>query len=102
MKNIMHKMEKEYIISVLQQRGYDNRTANLVTPDLLSLATPLNVYFQNWLNDVQCIQDYSACGYSIFSLMKERGMNYPAAILTIDWLLKEPEKATASLKKGIK
>lgn len=27
-------------------------------------------------------------------------MTYPAALLTIDWLIKEPEKAKKSLEKG--
>jgi len=29
-------------------------------------------------------------------------MTYPAALLTMDWLIKEPEQALKSLEKGIK
>jgi hypothetical protein len=29
--------------------------------------------------------------------MKERSMTYPAALLTIDWIIKEPDKALKSL-----
>ena len=29
-------------------------------------------------------------------------MTYPAALLTIDWLIKEPENAIRSINRGIK
>jgi len=29
-------------------------------------------------------------------------MTYPAALLTIDWLIKEPERAMRSINRGIK
>ena len=34
--------------------------------------------------------------------MEERGMAYPAALLTMDWLIKEPKKAIESLNGKIK
>ena len=39
-------------------------------------------------------------GYNINRLMKEHDMNPIAALLTLDWLLRDPEKAKASLKRG--
>jgi hypothetical protein len=29
-------------------------------------------------------------------------LTYPAALLTMDWLIREPEKALASIKRGIR
>jgi hypothetical protein len=29
-------------------------------------------------------------------------MKYPAALLTMDWLLKEPQKAKESLRRGLR
>ena len=44
----------------------------------------------------------SAEGWSVKRLEKEFGMNALAALLTIDWLRKDPEAAKAMLKEGIK
>jgi hypothetical protein len=38
--------------------------------------------------------------WSVEKLMSERGMNEIAALLTLDWLIKEPQKAADSLAKG--
>lgn len=45
-------------------------------------------------------KQYETEGYSVQQLMTERGMNPIAALLTIGWLMQEPEIAKASLKKG--
>lgn len=95
-------MEKEYIYNVLLKRGYDARMAQLVTEDLLQLHKSLSDYLQCWLKDESYEEDFAAYGYSIYQLQTERKMNYPAALLTMDWLLKEPEKAIESLKRKIK
>lgn len=39
-------------------------------------------------------------GYTIEKLSDEYGMNEIAALLTLDWLKKEPENAKASLERG--
>lgn len=39
-------------------------------------------------------------GYSVEKLVKEHGMNEYAAYATLDWIIREPERAVGSLKKG--
>lgn len=39
-------------------------------------------------------------GYSYSSLKKDHGMNPIAALLTLNFLIKQPEKAKESLRKG--
>lgn len=95
-------MEIKDLVNLLLERGYDQRSAELVAPELLQLSTSLQSLFKDWVNDASCMVDYSVEGYSILSLMKERKMTYPAALLTIDWLIKEPEAALKSLTKGIR
>ena len=42
-------------------------------------------------------------GYnSIFQLQMERQMTYPAALLTMEWLINEPKIALKSLKRKIR
>lgn len=95
-------MEKDYIYNVLLGRGYDEKSAQLVTVELIDLSQPLDAYLAKWMQNESDMQDYSLHGYSIKQLMEERNMTYPAALLTMDWLIKEPDAAIASLKRGIK
>lgn len=93
---------KERIYRTLKERGYSDHSIKLMMADLMCLAAPLDRMLQVWLDNEKEQSDYSCCDFSIRSLQRERGMKYPAALLTIDWLMKEPEKAKRSLTKGIK
>jgi hypothetical protein len=87
---------------ILIDRGYNERNAKLVAHELTLLSAPLQPLLSQWLDNEQHMEDYKAEGYTITGLMQKRGMTYPAALLTIDWLLKEPEEAKLSLSRGIK
>lgn len=89
-------MDKETIIETLLQRGYDEKSANLVAKDLQDLSHQLDKYLQQWIED-EIISDFKVDNYSVVGLMKERSMTYPAALLTMDWIIKEPDKALKSL-----
>lgn len=91
---------KEYIQNKLIKQGYDRKPASLVAAEIVNIAPQLQPIVDNWLNGVEA--DYSSQGYSILGLMESRGMTYPAALLTIDWLIREPEKALESLNRGVK
>lgn len=95
-------MEEQRIVNLLKQRGYDTRSAKLVAGDLLQLSYPLNKFFAEWVEIESYKKDFSSNGYSLFNLMKERNMTYPAALLTMDWLLKDPIDALNCLKRGVK
>lgn len=95
-------MEKDYIYNVLMERGYSAYTAQLVTEDLFKLHEPLNDYLLCWLHNESDKKNFAAYNHSISQLQAERQMNYPAALLTMDWLIKEPEKAIESLNRRIK
>ena len=95
-------MEKEYIYNVLLDRGYDEKSAQLVVTELMALKEPLDIYLEKWIQNASDISNYDAHGYSIKQLMEERNMTYPAALLTMEWLIKEPDAAIMSLKHGIK
>lgn len=90
-------MDKDTLVKNLIQKGYDEKSANLVAKDLLELDSPLNGYLRKWIEE-EIITDYTIDNYSIVGLMHERSMTYPAALSTMDWIIKEPEKALKSLK----
>lgn len=90
----------DLIAQKLASQGYNNSATSMVAAEIVKVDSRLNPLVVKWLNGED--EDYASHGYSIFGLMKSRHMTYPAALLTIDWLLKEPEKAKKSLEQGIK
>ena len=95
-------MDRLEIQEILMQRGYTQRHASLVAEEMVNIAPQLQQYLEAWLMDKSYNQNYEVGEYSVIILQKERRMNYPAALLTLDWLIKEPEAALRSLNRGIK
>ena len=60
-----------------------------------------NEYLVDWIEKGIC-KNFVSEGYSITDFMEKRKMKYPAALLTMDWLIKEPERAKESLKRGLR
>ena len=91
-------MYKSQIKDVLMDRGYPERFADVVSGELLvvdeTLLSGLSVWLENGTET-----DYSSHGYTLSGLMKSRGLTYPAALLTMDWLIKEPDVAVKALEK---
>lgn len=95
-------MDKLEILEILMQRGYTQRNASLVAEEMVNIAPQLQQYLEAWLMDKSYNENYEVGEYSLKRLQEERCMNYPAALLTMDWLIKEPEAALRSLNRGIK
>lgn len=91
---------KDRLYHTLIERGYQEESAKTVLDDLLHLSEPLKELLNDWLDDEHTQSDYTVDVFSISKLQQERGMKYPAALLTIDWLIKKPKEAKRSLIKG--
>ena len=84
-------MNTESIIKTLIEReGYSKPQAILVTKELNNLEDRLKPLFEHWLSTGNQ-QDYCMNNVRISQLMSELNMQYPAALLTIDWIIKEPD-----------
>lgn len=94
-------MEKDTIIAILVERGYKESNAKAATQPLQLLSSPLDAMFYKWI-ETEETEDFSAHDYSIATFINDWDMKYPAALLTMDWILKEPEAAIRELKKGIR
>lgn len=57
--------------------------------------------FQKWAKTGKS-SDTAIEGYCFDDLVKKYGMKPVGAFITLDWLIREPEKAKASLAKGIR
>lgn len=83
------------------KRGYKEKQANTVSENLEKIDKKLNDALEKWLSD-NIETDYEVEGYTILGLMRKFDMTYPAAILTIDWIIKDPKTAISCIKKGIR
>lgn len=90
------------IENILIERGYPENAATVVSRKLSNLSGQLRDAASSWL-DSGSEPVVSSHGYSTKSLMERfPGMKYPAALLTIDWLERDPEKAKSIIEKGIR
>ena len=91
---------KDKIISKLVTMKFPARVATELAEDLMKIDKRLVPLRDAWLTGDES-QDFEVCGYSVLRFVKERGMMYHAALLSVDWLLKEPDVTKAELEKGI-
>lgn len=93
-------MKKNEIKAILLERGYNEKQASLVAIELEMIDTNLFEPLQLWLKD-ETITDAEYKGLSLTRLMQKYQMTYPAALLSLDWVYKEPEKALEKLSPAI-
>ena len=92
----------EDIVKILIERGYPENAAMVVAGKLSNLTGQFKEAALAWLNESR-EPIVASNGYSTKSLMeKYPGMTYPAALLSIEWLERDPEKAKPIIEKGIK
>ena len=89
------------IQDILIERGYPKKQAVLVASNLQTLDPTLKDGLISWLTD-QTETDYLIEGFKLSELKQKFDMTYPAALLTMDWLIKEPELAKKSIQRGIR
>ncbi len=94
-------MNKDEIVQALQKHQYNQIQADGVANELSQIDSQLIPLLEKWIQD-DTETDYAVEGFSILEFMSLYNMAYPAALLTIDWLIKDPQTATTAIKKGIK
>ena len=93
-------MESQGIIFRLTSEfGYTPKGATIVANQLARLDPGLEIPFLTWLGTGD-IPEVSVEDYSLASLIHDHKMNPIAAFLTLDWLIREPTRARASLRRG--
>lgn len=91
----------EEIKNILVSKGYTERQALVVASELLQMDDSLQQGLRRWLVGEE-ETDYAVEGFKLSELKCRFDMTYPAALLTINWLIKEPERAIKSINRGIK
>lgn len=79
----------------------DEVTAERLEKRLTDISDTLQPYLKEWLETGQVDNDLTINGYSVDRLMNTMGMKYTGALLTLDWLIREPELASEAIERGI-
>jgi len=88
------------IIEFLTRKGYSPEGAQAVA-DRLRLCIPITrQLFEQWQAGGNLDGTVQIEGFTATRLMTEHGMNEVAAILTLDWLARDPQTALESLARG--
>lgn len=94
-------MERAEIIRILTEKGYPQFMIEKTADKIEALSPEIAVAFENYcLNGI--IPENEVEGYSYNKFVTEFGMKPIGALLALDWLVREPEKAKEALLKGIK
>ncbi|MFA6184379.1 MAG: hypothetical protein WC682_04755 [Parcubacteria group bacterium] len=95
----INKVE-DIVFRLISEFSYSEKEARQAAQDLLKSDPKVKGAFDVWW-DTGVFDDALECeGYTLDKLIKEHSLMPVAAFLTLDWLIKEPEKAKRFLEKG--
>lgn len=95
-------MDKERIKNILKSEcGYSDYEATVTATDLCNIHPQLQSALSAWV-DSRIETNVSVSGFSTVSLMKKKGVSYPAALIALDWIIEDPKTAIADLSSNIK
>ena len=86
---------------IIARTNCDEKTAERLETKLRNISQELTPILDAWLKEGIESSDVQYHGYSINSLMKKDGVKFTGALLTLDWVIRDPEKAKSVIEKGI-
>jgi hypothetical protein len=93
-------LTREDLLSGLAERfGYPKEHAPIVAAKLLHLQPQLRLEFELWWKD-GALPTLNAEGYTVERLVREHHLKPMAAILTLDWIMREPARAIEAIREG--
>ena len=94
-------MDRETIFALLKEEAYPAHMIENTVAKLERLQPSVASSFSTWINEGK-IPEAVVEGFTYATLINDYGMTPIGAFLTLDWLVRDPQKASASLKKGIR
>ena len=87
---------------IRERTGCSEKRAAIIENRLQGISPELEPVLEEWLKMGKEDNSRMYEGFSVNSLMSEYGMGFTGALLTVDWLIRDPKAAKAALKEGIK
>jgi hypothetical protein len=96
----MRIARQDIISRLVSGYGYSEHEAQQVAADLDTAAPAIQQAFEHWWKTGEVRLDTEVQGYTPQRLMDEYHFTPPNALLTMDWLLREPQQALSLLREG--
>ena len=88
--------------NILLSRGCPANQVETIAKKIGNLSARLKPAMKEWLEN-ESMPVVAVDGYTTAALMKRfKGIQYPAALLLLDWLIKDPKTAIKAINKGIR
>ena len=94
-------MKEEIVEILMKELDYSEHAAELTADDLIKIHPQLHPALQKWL-DTRIITNVEVLGFSIKQLMEQREYTFPSALISMDWLLTEPDIAKEELSEDVR
>src|SRR5579875_2354264 len=85
---------------LVSEFGYTEQRAQEAVQKLSNSHPSVQEAFEKWWRGEGLDERLEVQGYTAQGLVEKRGFNPMNAFLTMDWLLREPDKAARRLRKG--
>lgn len=93
------KKRSELVHFLITQANYEPKVAELTADDLLAAQPPIQQAFEAW-QSTGALPELEIEGYTAQRLIEEYHFHAVAALLTLDWLITDPQEALTALKYG--
>ena len=94
-------MDKQTLHQLLIDNGYPTHMIEKTIEKIEHFQPIVKKAFNDWVASGQDPK-IEIQGYSFAQLIKDYGMKAIGAFITLDWLIRDPENASRSLKRGIR
>ncbi len=91
---------QELIDRLVSEFDYKDYEAPLIADNLLASSPVVQAVFEKWWRGGELDKRLEVQGYTLQRLMDEYALKPIGALLTMDWLIREPGKALAALAEG--
>lgn len=88
-----------FVQRLVDEYGYPEDGALVVLDKLVAAAPEIQAAFRTWLL-TGALPELQVAGFAAEQLTRDHGLNPIATLLTLDWLLREPERAARTLRRG--
>jgi len=94
-------IEKKQLLDILIKEGYPEFMHEKTILKIQNFNEQISMVFKKWVVD-NITPQITIEGYSFEYLVHTMKMQPVGAFITLDWLVREPEKAKQALRQGIK
>lgn len=87
---------------IMEHLQCSEKKATVIEKHLKGISPELVPLLDKWLRDGHCEDNTLYHGYSLNQLIRDKDLHFTGALLTLDWIIKDPEEALKALAQPIR